>query len=191
MINTIEALQGLYVALGGELSDVANVTIIPEMLTAISTVAAAAASELPAVKTADNGKLLTVVSGKWAKADAPTELPAVTGDDNDKVLTVVNGAWDKAAASGSENFVVTFSGSNGETCDKTLSEVLTAINNGYTIIADISGVTGIQNLPEHFKINCVSHNDNCIGFLGLSIIEGTHKVFHASLKDGYSTVWAA
>lgn len=93
MINTIEALQGLYVALGGELSDVANVTTIPEMLTAISTVAAAGASELPAVKSADNGNVLTVVSGKWAKAAPVTELPAVTAADNGKVLKVIDGAW--------------------------------------------------------------------------------------------------
>lgn len=69
MINTIEALQGLYVALGGELSDVANVTTIPDMLTAISTVAAQGASELPAVTADDNGKLLTVVNGAWDKVD--------------------------------------------------------------------------------------------------------------------------
>ena len=93
MINTIEALQGLYVALGGELSDVANITTIPEMLTAISTVAAAGASELPAVKSADNGNVLTVVSGKWAKATPVTELPAVTAADNGKVLKVIDGAW--------------------------------------------------------------------------------------------------
>lgn len=93
MINTIGALQGLYVALGGELSDVANVTTIPEMLTAISTVAAAAASELPAVKSVDNGKVLAVVNGKWAKADIPSQLPAVTAANNGAVLKVIDGAW--------------------------------------------------------------------------------------------------
>lgn len=67
MINTVEALQGLYVALGGELSNVANITTIPEMLTAISSVAAAAASELPVVTASDNGKVLGVVNGAWAK----------------------------------------------------------------------------------------------------------------------------
>ena len=49
--------------------------------------------ELPKVTSSDNGKLLTVVSGKWAKADAPVELPAVTAGDNGKVLTVADGAW--------------------------------------------------------------------------------------------------
>lgn len=90
MINTIEALQGLYVALGGDISDVANVTTIPEMLTLISTVAEAAASELPVVNASDNGNVLTVVNGKWGKANVPKELPAVTGDDIGKVLGVVS-----------------------------------------------------------------------------------------------------
>lgn len=93
MINTVEALQGLYVALGGELSNVANITTIPEMLTAISSVAAAAASELPAVKSADNGKVLTVVNGKWDKAVIPSQLPAVTAANNGAVLKVIDGAW--------------------------------------------------------------------------------------------------
>lgn len=93
MINTIEALQGLYVALGGDITDVANVTTIPEMLTAISTVAAAAAGELPAVGKSDNGDVLTVVNGKWAKAAPAAELPAVTAANNGAVLKVIDGAW--------------------------------------------------------------------------------------------------
>lgn len=97
MINTVEALRGLYVALGGDLTDVANITTIPVMLSAISEVAAAAASELPPVKGTDDGSVLTVVSGKWAKAALPKELPSVTNDDNGDILAVVSGAWAKAA----------------------------------------------------------------------------------------------
>ena len=54
-------------------------------------------SELPAVTSDDNGDVLTVVEGAWAKADPPSSLPAVTGSDNGDVLTVVEGAWAKAA----------------------------------------------------------------------------------------------
>ena len=54
-------------------------------------------TELPAVTSSDNGDVLMVVEGVWAKADPPTELPAVTSSDNGDVLTVVNGAWAKAA----------------------------------------------------------------------------------------------
>ena len=88
MINTVESLRGLYVALGGDIAEVANLTTIPELLTEISTVAKAAATELPAVKAADNGKVLTVVNSKWAKANLPTELPAATAADSGKSLTV-------------------------------------------------------------------------------------------------------
>ena len=66
LTTNIEALRGLYVALGGDVADVADITTLPEMLTQISTVAAAAASELPAVTTSDNGKIMQVKSGKWA-----------------------------------------------------------------------------------------------------------------------------
>lgn len=67
MNTTVEALKALYVALGGTATDVENISTIPEIINAIATVAASAtAAELPAVKSSDNGKVLTVVSGKWA-----------------------------------------------------------------------------------------------------------------------------
>ena len=77
MDNTLDALRNLYVALGGTASDVANLVIIPELINAIATqaatvTAAANAKELPAVTSTDNNKVLTVVSGKWAKADLPS-----------------------------------------------------------------------------------------------------------------------
>lgn len=92
MDTTVDALKNLYVALGGDADDVADVTLIPDMINAIATVAASTI-ELPAVTTSDNGDVLTVVSGKWAKADVPTELPAVTATDNGSVLKVVDGVW--------------------------------------------------------------------------------------------------
>ena len=74
MDKTIDALKALYVALGGTASDVADVTLIPDMINAIATVMPTAiAAELPKVSSSDNGKVLTVVSGKWAKAALPTE----------------------------------------------------------------------------------------------------------------------
>ena len=94
MDTTVDALKALYAALGGTAADVANITLIPDMINAIATfVAAGGAAKLPSVTSADNGKLLTVVSGKWAKAAAPTELPAVSATDNGKILKVVDGAW--------------------------------------------------------------------------------------------------
>lgn len=71
MDNTIDALRKLYVALGGDAADVADITIIPDMINAIVTVvgtvvSAAKSTELPAVTASDNGKVLKVVDGAWS-----------------------------------------------------------------------------------------------------------------------------
>jgi hypothetical protein len=72
MNQTVDALKALYAALGGTAADVANITLIPDMVNAIATlVQSGGTAELPSVTTADNGKVLTVVSGKWAAADLP------------------------------------------------------------------------------------------------------------------------
>lgn len=74
MDTTVDALKALYVALGGTAADVANVTLIPDMINAIATVAgtvatAATTAELPKVTASNNGQVLTVDGGKWkAKA---------------------------------------------------------------------------------------------------------------------------
>lgn len=63
----VEALKALYVALGGSADDVANITTNDGMFYAI----AAIVKPLPAVSATDNGKVLTVVSGKWEAANLP------------------------------------------------------------------------------------------------------------------------
>lgn len=74
MIKTVDALKTLYVALGGSADDVKNISLIPDMITAIATVAATAtAPELPAVTAADNGRVLKVAGGKWAVGTDATE----------------------------------------------------------------------------------------------------------------------
>ena len=55
------------------------------------------AKELPAVSSTDNGKVLTVVSGAWAKAAIPAQLPSVSGTDNGKALMVSDGKWQKSS----------------------------------------------------------------------------------------------
>lgn len=72
MNQTVDALKALYVALGGSTADVANITLIPDMVNAIAAlVQSGGTAELPSVTTTDNGKVLTVVSGKWAAANLP------------------------------------------------------------------------------------------------------------------------
>lgn len=75
-MTNVEALKELYVALGGNAEDVANITLTAEMISAIATVAASVAEsattpELPEVAAADNGKVLTVVDGKWTAQTLP------------------------------------------------------------------------------------------------------------------------
>lgn len=67
MDTTVVALQGLYVAMGGTASTVANIVTIPDMINAITAlVTSGATTELPAVTASDNGKVLKVVDGEWA-----------------------------------------------------------------------------------------------------------------------------
>lgn len=71
MNNNVTALKALYVALGGDADDVADVTLISDMINAISTLAAGiAGATLPAVTAADDGKILKVVDGAWAADNA-------------------------------------------------------------------------------------------------------------------------
>lgn len=66
-MGNVEALKALYIALGGAAEDVANLTLNSEVIAALADVAAAvAANVLPEVTDADDGKVLTVVDGKWA-----------------------------------------------------------------------------------------------------------------------------
>lgn len=72
-MTNLEAFKALYVAFGGTASNVADMTDTASVVNAIaSVVPAAIGAELPKVTSSDNGKVLTVVSGKWAKADLPS-----------------------------------------------------------------------------------------------------------------------
>ncbi|WP_326523343.1 hypothetical protein, partial [Sphingomonas sp.] len=53
---------------------------------------------LPAVTTADNGKVAMVTAGAWVAGALPASLPAVTTADNGKVARVVDGGWVAAQA---------------------------------------------------------------------------------------------
>lgn len=71
MDNNVTALKALYVALGGDADDVADVSLISDMINAIATLASGiAGATLPAVTAADDGKILKVVDGAWAAAES-------------------------------------------------------------------------------------------------------------------------
>ena len=70
---TVEALKELYTALGGNATNVANITLIPDMIKALAVyIGNGGAAELPTVTSSNNGEVLTVVEGAWAAAALPT-----------------------------------------------------------------------------------------------------------------------
>ena len=74
MTTTVDALKAAYVALGGSADDVKNITLIPDMITAITPVLIVKiGSVLPTVTAADNGSVLKVADGKWAVGTDATE----------------------------------------------------------------------------------------------------------------------
>lgn len=86
MKTIVEALQDLYVALGGKESDVSGLKLNPDVIEQIAAlVDGGALNELPAVTGADAGDVLTVsAEGKWEAA-----APGGGGDDFNFV-TVTN-----------------------------------------------------------------------------------------------------
>lgn len=94
MDTTVKALKNLYVALGGDVDDVAEISRIPDMIKVLSvTFPQVISSILPAITAGDNGKVLTALDGSWRAMDIPAELPQVTGIDEGDTLEVVNGQW--------------------------------------------------------------------------------------------------
>ena len=150
LTTNLEALRGLYVALGGNAADVADITTLPEMLEKISTVASAAASELPAVTSSDNGKALIVSSGKWQKG---TVLPSVTSSNVGKVLAVdSNGKW--AAQSNMAMVEATFE-KNGDvfsvsSIGRTFADIRKMLQNGKQVVLSAN----MDSERTHFPNQC-------------------------------------
>ena len=125
MINTIAALQGLYVALGGDIGDVANINTIPDMLEAVASVAGGGSGSLPEVTSDDNGDILGVVEGAWAKRDP--ELPTVVATDIGDVLQVVSDG-EEGAIWGKGAIVIPSELPSVEAAD--IGDVLTVVSDG-------------------------------------------------------------
>lgn len=70
---TVDALKELYIALGGNSINVADITFVPDMIKAIAGhIGNGGAAELPTVSSADDGKVLTVINDHWEAAALPT-----------------------------------------------------------------------------------------------------------------------
>lgn len=68
-MGNVEALKALYVAMGGDEDDVKDLVLNAEIIEALANVASnIVGGLLPEVSVADDGKVLTVVDGKWTAA---------------------------------------------------------------------------------------------------------------------------
>ena len=126
-----------------------------------------AGATLPEVTNDDNGDVLAVVSGAWAKSAAPSSLPAVTADDNGDVLTVVEGAWAKAAPSSGLFIVKADVDENDDvTLDKTLAEIIAAYKAGLMPIM----------IKHSYGIGEGNISDNVLFLTGISAYQGAQSV---------------
>ena len=83
-------------------------------------------------------EVIDAVNSIPAPVPPEKELPEVSAGDDGDILTVVSGAWAKSSPV-SEIFLVTFDEVDGNlTCDKTYSEITTALSNGKTVIAKLT-----------------------------------------------------
>lgn len=106
-MTILDALKGLYAKLGGQKS-ADNIQTIGEALEDITGVAVNGSDALPAVTAVDNGDVLTVVEGAWAKA-------APSGGGGASVM-FVDSTYDNATET--------------STLNKTFNEIYDAITNG-------------------------------------------------------------
>lgn len=68
--TTVDELKTLYVKLGGNINDVANLQTDAELIDKIEDIVGS--KELPTVTSEDNGDFLRVVDGAWAKDTVPS-----------------------------------------------------------------------------------------------------------------------
>lgn len=125
MKTTVEALQAYYVELGGTASDVEDITTIPDMIDAITALGGGSGSSLPAVTSDDNGKLLTVVEGAWAKAKA---------SGNDNIIDFTGNNFNSSNVGFTnltfeENISDIYNSLNGDNFDKTILKGTDTANN--------------------------------------------------------------
>ena len=87
-MTIVQALKNLVTAFGGTSTAKTASEAIEDVATAVE----AGGSGLPSVTSTDNGDILKVVEGAWAKAEEKTELPDMSGASDGDVLTVDDGS---------------------------------------------------------------------------------------------------
>lgn len=103
-------------------------------------------SGLPDVTADDNGDVLTVVEGAWAKKTPSGALPSVTFSDNGKMLVVKNNQW-VAAVYGGFGIVFTKPATGAATCSQSFDDLNRADSLKYGIYAEL--VVTDSNTPTY------------------------------------------
>lgn len=133
--NNIDALKKLYVAMGGDAADVANLNITPEMISAIADIyQGGGGASLPAVTTDDNGKLLTVVEGEWDKADNVGGAVEITlSQESQTAFGTLLGQFITAALTNAGEYTISLAGGISE-----YEDIQTAAAQGKRVIVSTS-----------------------------------------------------
>lgn len=197
-MTIVNALKKLVTAWGGS-------TTADTIAEAIDDLSAVTPSSLPEVSSTDNGDILKVVSGEWAKGDP--ELPAVTATNNGQVLGVSEGTWAVVdAPSGGGVFLVNYTLTMDETtheisvtnCDKTYAEIVSAAETQYPVAVLHLGPSvtqipfdGISDNQISFKKSSISIVDAGGGStqIGFSVTEVTHNsVAYMHYSESYAEI---
>ena len=112
-----------------------------------------AEEKLPPVGSTDNGKVLGVSEGAWAKISAPSGLPEVGADDKDKYLhtNAFTGKpeWASGGSGGGVLVVTaTLTADGTGTCDKTMGEIWTAAQTMPVILVENLAPVGIIGITQ-------------------------------------------
>lgn len=116
----------------------------------------------------ESGDIFVFSEGEWAAADSAVAgivaallnkgaLPAVTSADNGKVLGVDDGVWTPVEGGGGSDprFTVTFSISgNTPSCNKTFSQISTAISDGKLICPEFNDSDGFLAHADMLEVQC-------------------------------------
>lgn len=163
-MTTVSALKNLYVKLGGNLSDVAEINTVAEMIEAVKTVAGeGGGSDLPAVSSDDNGDILAVVEGAWAKVTPSSEVLVVP-----YAITIDEETHNPSA-----------------TTDVAYSDILAAINANKAIIANVTGAVIAQCASVYFD------SDNSQILFSLTAYNGEATIDMAIVHASSGTIGIA
>lgn len=145
-----QALTDLYLGLGGDSKELEDNTKVSDYIEDLEGAIKGASSSLIDDSEASED---TTYSSSKIEAILPDGLPEVTSSDNGDVLTVVQGAWAKATPSGGDCVVIQATYNSGTDLivfgDYTQAQIYNLINSGkFVVILGKSGVNEFTFLPS-------------------------------------------